>query len=84
VQGDDGLRHDAGRSESTSRATRERKQVADSCRLTVTHDDLREGGPAAIYGGRPMTGLETLLETGALSPGCTGRRSSSAAPSGAR
>jgi uncharacterized protein YndB with AHSA1/START domain len=38
----------------------------DSCRLTVTHDQLREGANAQLYGGWPMilSGLKTLLETG--------------------
>jgi hypothetical protein len=40
--------------------------VGDSCRLTVTHDRLREGANAELYGGWPMilSGLKTLLETG--------------------
>jgi hypothetical protein len=40
--------------------------VADSCRLTVTHDQLRTGANPEIYGGWPMilSGLKTLLETG--------------------
>src|SRR3954470_12268079 len=41
-------------------------QVEDSCRLTVTHSDLREGANEQLYGGWPMilSGLKTLLETG--------------------
>ena len=31
------------KSEGTSRVTWEIEQVEDSCRLTVTHDQLREG-----------------------------------------
>jgi uncharacterized protein YndB with AHSA1/START domain/DNA-binding transcriptional ArsR family regulator len=52
--------------EGTSRVTWQIEQVADSCRLTVTHDQLREGGNDEIYGGWPMilSGLKTLLETG--------------------
>ena len=40
--------------------------VGDSCRLTVTHAQLREGANDEIYGGWPMilSGLKTLLETG--------------------
>ena len=39
---------------------------ADSCRLTVVHDQLRRDGNGEIYGGWPMilSGLKTLLETG--------------------
>ena len=56
------------KSEGTSRLTWEIEQVADSCRLTLTHDQLREGASAALYGGHPMvlSGLKTLLETGEL------------------
>jgi uncharacterized protein YndB with AHSA1/START domain len=38
----------------------------DSCRLTVTHDQLREGANEELYGGWPMilSGLKTLIETG--------------------
>jgi uncharacterized protein YndB with AHSA1/START domain len=52
----------------TSRVTWEIEQVADSCRLTVTHDQLPEGVNDQIYGGWPMilSGLKTLLETGEL------------------
>jgi hypothetical protein len=40
--------------------------VGDSCRLTVTHDQLRDDANAELYGGWPMvlSGLKTLLETG--------------------
>jgi uncharacterized protein YndB with AHSA1/START domain/DNA-binding transcriptional ArsR family regulator len=52
--------------EGTSRITWEIEQVADSCRLTVTHDQLREGANDQLYGGWPMilSGLKTWLETG--------------------
>jgi uncharacterized protein YndB with AHSA1/START domain/DNA-binding transcriptional ArsR family regulator len=52
--------------EGTSRVTWEIEQVADSCRLTVTHDQLREDANAQLYGGWPMilSGIKTLLETG--------------------
>ena len=38
----------------------------DSCRLTVTHDQLREGANDELYGGWPMilSGLKTWIETG--------------------
>jgi uncharacterized protein YndB with AHSA1/START domain len=52
--------------EATSRVTWEIEPVGDSCRLTVVHDQLREGANAELYGGWPMilSGLKTLLETG--------------------
>ena len=52
--------------EGTSRVTWEIEPVEDSCRLTVTHDELREGANDELYGGWPMilSGLKTLLETG--------------------
>jgi len=56
------------KSEGTSRVTWEIEQVEDSCRLTVTHDQMREGANEQIYGGWPMilSGLKTWLETGEL------------------
>ncbi len=52
--------------EGTSRVTWEIEPVGDSCRLTVTHDQLREDAKGEIYGGWPqiLSGLKTLLETG--------------------
>jgi uncharacterized protein YndB with AHSA1/START domain len=52
----------------TTRVTWEIEPVGDSCRLTVTHDQLREEAPEALYGGWPMvlSGLKTWLETGEL------------------
>ena len=52
--------------EGTSRVTWEIEPVGDSCRLTVTHDQLRDGAPSELYGGWPMilSGLKTWLETG--------------------
>jgi uncharacterized protein YndB with AHSA1/START domain len=52
--------------EGTSRVTWEIEPVGDSCRLTVTHDQLREDADAHLYGGWPMilSGLKTWLETG--------------------
>ncbi|MGH2779985.1 MAG: ArsR/SmtB family transcription factor [Gaiellaceae bacterium] len=54
------------KSEGTSRVTFEIEPVGDSCRLTVTHDELREDAHDELYGGWPMilSGLKTLLETG--------------------
>ncbi len=56
------------KSEGTSRVTWEITPVGDSCRLIVTHDQLREGANEQLYGGWPMilSGLKTLLETGEL------------------
>ncbi len=52
--------------EGPSRVTWEIEPVADSCRLTVTHDQLPENANSQLYGGWPMilSGLKTLLETG--------------------
>jgi DNA-binding transcriptional ArsR family regulator/uncharacterized protein YndB with AHSA1/START domain len=52
--------------EGTSRVTWEIEPVGDSCRLTITHDHLRENANSELYGGWPMiiSGLKTLLETG--------------------
>jgi len=54
------------RNEGASRVTWEIEQIEDSCRLTLTHDELREGANEQLYGGWPMilSGLKTLLETG--------------------
>jgi uncharacterized protein YndB with AHSA1/START domain/biotin operon repressor len=56
------------KSEGTSRVTWEIEPIGDSCRLTVTHDQLREGANDQLYGGWPMilSGLKTWLETGQL------------------
>ena len=66
VQSFNALWSDDVKDEGTSRVTWEIEQVEDSCRLTVTHDELREGANAELYGGWPMilSGLKTLLETG--------------------
>jgi DNA-binding transcriptional ArsR family regulator len=52
--------------EGPSRATWEIEPVGSSCRLRVTHDELREGANEQLYGGWPMilSTLKTLLETG--------------------
>jgi uncharacterized protein YndB with AHSA1/START domain len=54
--------------EGTSRVTWEIEPIGDSCRLLVTHDQLRDGANDQLYGGWPMilSGLKTLLETGEL------------------
>ena len=56
------------KAEGTSRVTWEVEPVGDSCRLTVTHDQLRDGANDQLYGGWMMilSGLKTLLETGEL------------------
>jgi uncharacterized protein YndB with AHSA1/START domain len=59
---------DEVKAEGETRVTWEIEPVGDSCRLTVTHDQMREGANDQIYGGWPMilSGLKTLLETGEL------------------
>jgi uncharacterized protein YndB with AHSA1/START domain len=54
------------KAEGYSRLTWEIEPIGDSCRLTLTHDQLRDDAPAELYGGWPMvlSGLKTLLETG--------------------
>src|SRR3954470_7753465 len=54
--------------EGSTRVTWEIEPVGDSCRLLLTHDQMREGANEQIYGGWPMilSGLKTLLETGEL------------------
>jgi uncharacterized protein YndB with AHSA1/START domain/DNA-binding transcriptional ArsR family regulator len=54
--------------EGSTRVTWEIAPVGDSCRLTLTHDQMREGANDQIYGGWPMilSGLKTWLETGEL------------------
>jgi uncharacterized protein YndB with AHSA1/START domain len=66
VQSFTALWSDEVKSEGTSRVTWEIEPVGDSCRLTVTHDQLRESANDELYGGWPMilSGLKTLLETG--------------------
>jgi uncharacterized protein YndB with AHSA1/START domain len=57
---------DEVKQEGPSRVTWEIQPVGDSCRLTVTHDQLKPGANGELYGGWPMilSGLKTLLETG--------------------
>src|SRR2546423_12202980 len=66
VQSFNALWSDDVKAEGTSRVTWEIEPVGDSCQLTVTHDQLREGANDQLYGGWPqiLSGLKTLLETG--------------------
>jgi uncharacterized protein YndB with AHSA1/START domain len=59
---------DEVREEGVSRVTWEIEPIADSCRLTVVHDQLREGANEQLFGGWPMilSGLKTWLECGEL------------------
>ena len=55
------------KSEGTTRVTWQIDPVEDTlCRLTVTHDQLREGANEELYRGWPMvlSGLKTWIETG--------------------
>ena len=54
--------------EGTTRVTWEIEPVGDSCRLTVTHDQLRDGASTQLFGGWPMilSGLKTWIETGEI------------------
>ncbi len=55
------------KAEGTSRVTWDIEPIGDdSCLLTVTHDQMRDGANDEIYGGWPMilSGLKTWLETG--------------------
>ena len=54
--------------EGSSRVTWEIEPVGDSCRLMLTHDQMRDGANDQLYGGLPMilSGLKTWLETGEL------------------
>jgi uncharacterized protein YndB with AHSA1/START domain len=68
VQSFTALWSDEVQNEGASRVTWDIEPIGDSCRLTVTHDELREGANNELYGGWPMilSGLKTLLETGEL------------------
>jgi DNA-binding transcriptional ArsR family regulator/uncharacterized protein YndB with AHSA1/START domain len=56
------------KAEGTTRVAWDIEPVGDSCRLTITHDQMREGACDQLYGGWPMilSGLKTWLETGEL------------------
>src|SRR5213080_3156581 len=64
VQSFDALWSDDVKAEGTSRVTWEIEPVGSSCRLTVTHDQLREGANEELWGGWPqiLSGLKTLVE----------------------
>jgi uncharacterized protein YndB with AHSA1/START domain/DNA-binding transcriptional ArsR family regulator len=83
VQSFTALWSDEVRNEGSSRVTWEIEPIGDSCRLTVTHDELGDGAHGEIYGGWPqiLSGLKTLLETGQdlTTPGSL-RYSGAAAP----
>lgn len=66
VQSFTALWSDEVRDEGASRVTWDIEPIGDSCRLTVTHDLLRDGANGEVYGGWPqiLSGLKTLLETG--------------------
>jgi uncharacterized protein YndB with AHSA1/START domain/DNA-binding transcriptional ArsR family regulator len=59
---------DEAEAEGTSRITWEIEPIGDSCRLTLTHDQMRDGANEQLYGGWPMilSGLKTWIETGEL------------------
>lgn len=66
VQSFTALWSEDAQAEGPSRVTYEIEPVGDSCRLTVIHDELRDGANAELFGGWPMilSGLKTYLETG--------------------
>jgi len=68
VQTTRALWSDEVRNAGYTRVTWDIEAVGDSCRLTVTHDQLPEDANPELYGGWPMilSGLKTLLETGEL------------------
>ena len=68
VQSMTALWSDDVKSEGATKVTWDIEPVGDSCRLTVTHSELREGANEELYGGWPMilSGLKTWLETGEL------------------
>ena len=68
VQSMRALWNDDVKREGTSRITWEIEHVGDSCRLLVTHDQMRDDADSQLYGGWPMilSGLKTWLETGEL------------------
>jgi DNA-binding transcriptional ArsR family regulator len=54
--------------QGTTRVTWQIEPIGDSCKLTVTHDQLAADAPPELYGGWPMvlSGLKTWLETGRM------------------
>lgn len=59
---------DEAKDQGPTRVTWEIEPVGDSCRLTVTHDQLPEDAREDLYGGWAMilSGLKTWLETGEI------------------
>ena len=84
VQSFNALWSDEVEAEGTSRVTWEIEPIGDSCRLTVTHDQLRDEANSELYGGWPMilSGLKTLLETGEALTTPGSLRYAAAAPAG--
>jgi uncharacterized protein YndB with AHSA1/START domain len=68
VQSFNALWSEEVQAQGTTRVTWQIEPVADSCRLTVVHDQLPVSANAELYGGWPMilSGLKTLIETGEL------------------
>jgi uncharacterized protein YndB with AHSA1/START domain/DNA-binding transcriptional ArsR family regulator len=66
VQSFNALWSDDVKAAGTSRVTWLIEPIGDSCKLTVTHDQLRDDANEQVYGGWPqvLSGLKTLLETG--------------------
>jgi len=66
VQSFNALWSDDVKAVGTSRVTWDIEPIGDSCRLTVTHDQLPEDAHDEVYGGWPqiLSGLKTFLETG--------------------
>ena len=66
VQSFNALWSDEVKAVGPSRITWEIRKVANSCQLTVIHDQLPIEASGELYGGWPMilSGLKTLLETG--------------------
>jgi len=62
------LYDDDSRAAGETRITWEIEQIADSCRLTLVHDQIPADAPQSIWGGWPMvlSGLKTWLESGTL------------------
>ena len=56
------------KSEGFSQVAWDIEQIEDSCRLTITHSELRDDANDELYGGWPMilSGLKTWIETGEL------------------
>jgi hypothetical protein len=72
------------KAEGTSRVTWEIEPVGDSCHLTVTHDQLREGANEELYGGWPRNCTSSPAKPSAASratsPGRPSRKTAPASP----